>query len=198
MNMDDLFLTDDQLARLTGYRQRAKQVEQLRAQRIPFTLDRAGRPRVASTRLEEIAERQARQKRIVELSEKWRSERKEEQVAARAKRAEEKAKISERMRKTARPVAVKPIRLPPKSLSSATRRARLRQRTPSWSDRREIRSIYEQARRLTQETGEVHHVDHYYPLAGEFVSGLHVPANLKCLPAAANKQKHNKMPEDHQ
>lgn len=47
-----MFLTADELADLTGYRQPARQVEQLRRQRIPFHLNRAGHPKVARAILE--------------------------------------------------------------------------------------------------------------------------------------------------
>jgi hypothetical protein len=38
--MSTLFLTDDELVDLTGYRQPAKQIGQLKAQRIPFHTNR--------------------------------------------------------------------------------------------------------------------------------------------------------------
>lgn len=47
-----MFLTDEELAELTGYRQPLKQAQQLKAQRIPFHLNRAGRPKVARAILE--------------------------------------------------------------------------------------------------------------------------------------------------
>lgn len=50
--MSDLFLTEDELHDLTGYRQPAKQVSHLRAQRIPFHTNKAGHPRVARATLE--------------------------------------------------------------------------------------------------------------------------------------------------
>lgn len=45
--MSTLFLTDDELVDLTGYRQPSKQIGQLKAQRIPFHTNRAGHPKVA-------------------------------------------------------------------------------------------------------------------------------------------------------
>jgi len=50
--MSDLFLSDDELVSLTGYRQSSKQVSHLKAQRIPFHTNRSGRPRVARAALE--------------------------------------------------------------------------------------------------------------------------------------------------
>src|SRR5689334_6010366 len=49
--------------------------------------------------------------------------------------------------------------------------------SPKWRDREKIRAIYEEAQRLTAETGIVHHVDHYYPLQGLLCCGLHVHHN---------------------
>jgi len=78
---------------------------------------------------------------------------------------------------------------------AAARRAAKMQRTPSWlseSDKYEIQCKYDEAERLTRETGTLHHVDHIIPLSGEFVSGLHVPANLQVLTAFANLSKGNR------
>jgi hypothetical protein len=47
-----LFLTDDEVVELTGYRQRRKQVEMLKRQRVPFHLNAAGQPKVARAALE--------------------------------------------------------------------------------------------------------------------------------------------------
>lgn len=47
-----MFLTDKELVELTGYRQFAKQVAHLKAQRIPFHTNKAGHPKVARAVLE--------------------------------------------------------------------------------------------------------------------------------------------------
>lgn len=47
-----MFLTEDELVELTGFRQPAKQCAHLKAQRIPFYTNRAGHPRVARAVLE--------------------------------------------------------------------------------------------------------------------------------------------------
>lgn len=66
--------------------------------------------------------------------------------------------------------------------------------TPSWADRDAINSIYRQAAELTESTGVKHHVDHYYPLRGKMVCGLHVENNLIVITAKQNQEKGNKMP----
>ena len=76
---------------------------------------------------------------------------------------------------------------------SKKRTARL-QRTPPWSDLKEIKCIYEMAAEMTAKTGESWHVDHIVPLQGKLVSGLHVPRNLQLLPAKENLSKHNNFP----
>lgn len=47
-----MFLTDQELIDLTGYRQPAKQVAHLKAQRIPFHTNKCGHPKVARAILE--------------------------------------------------------------------------------------------------------------------------------------------------
>lgn len=76
--------------------------------------------------------------------------------------------------------------------SGKRRQARLVIACPRWADRLAIRDIYRQAR----EMGPGYHVDHYYPLLGERVSGLHVVENLRIITAAENCAKKNKMPID--
>lgn len=71
----------------------------------------------------------------------------------------------------------------------AKRRAAKLSAIPPWADLKAIQKFYE-------ECPEGYHVDHYYPLQGRTVSGLHVLENLKHIPAAENQAKHNKMPEE--
>lgn len=75
-----------------------------------------------------------------------------------------------------------------------------KQACPSWvlesktfCDR--IDRIYERARRLTEETGVMHHVDHIVPTQGKTICGLHVPWNLQVLTASENCSKQNKFLE---
>ena len=91
-----------------------------------------------------------------------------------------------------RPIEQRPPRMPaiPKA-----RAIRLRRATPRWADKREISRVYLQCYRTTLATGEPHHVDHFYPLAGKTVSGLHVHFNLRVIPATHNLSKNAKVPE---
>lgn len=84
-----------------------------------------------------------------------------------------------------------------KGLARVNRRRAIKlNATPEWSDKKICESIYFQARIISKKTGVKHCVDHYYPLQGEHVTGLHVPDNLKIIPSKENYKKGNKMPED--
>lgn len=70
--------------------------------------------------------------------------------------------------------------------------------TPSWADLEKIKSIHERAVELTKQTGVRHEVDHYYPLRGDLVSGLHCHENLQILTRSENARKKNHMPMEAQ
>jgi hypothetical protein len=60
----------------------------------------------------------------------------------------------------------------------------------------QIEEFYKEARRLTEETGVNHVVDHYWPINGKVSCGLHVPWNLRVITQTENDSKGNKEPED--
>lgn len=79
---------------------------------------------------------------------------------------------------------------------SSKRRADEIKATPAWADLDAIRAIYAEAARITAETGVPHHVDHFYPLRGKTVCGLHVETNLRIILGEENVRKQAKMPSE--
>lgn len=77
----------------------------------------------------------------------------------------------------------------------AKRRAAEMQRTPPWADLDAIKAVYLEAQRYADLGLEVH-VDHFYPLRGKTVSGLHVHNNLFVILADDNQRKFNKHPDE--
>jgi len=68
------------------------------------------------------------------------------------------------------------------------------QRTPTWLsefDKLKIQCLYQLAAMRNLESGSSWHVDHIIPLQGKKVSGLHVPNNLRVIPAVDNNRKYN-------
>lgn len=74
----------------------------------------------------------------------------------------------------------------------AKRRAAKLQRTPAWADFKKIEDFFAQAQAAQEFFGNEWHVDHVYPLQGDWVSGLHVHENLQVLPGIENVRKHNR------
>jgi hypothetical protein len=74
---------------------------------------------------------------------------------------------------------------------NAFRYASQTRQCPKWANKREIQKVYLAARRLTVESGVDHEVDHYIPLRGKYVSGLHVHWNLRIVVATENLEKLN-------
>ena len=78
----------------------------------------------------------------------------------------------------------------------AKRRASKKQATPSWltNDHLDhIRQFYSISLAAEQVLGMKFHVDHIIPLQGTTVCGLHVPWNLRVIPAEQNLEKSNKL-----
>lgn len=79
---------------------------------------------------------------------------------------------------------------------NAARRGREIQATPPWADqyKDDFTFIYAERDRISLATGVKHHVDHIYPLRGKDSCGLHVPWNLRIIPAVENLRKRNSPP----
>lgn len=77
----------------------------------------------------------------------------------------------------------------------ARKRANRHRATPRWANSKSIKKIYNEAKRLTKETGVRHEVDHVIPLKSPIVCGLHCEANLRVLPYIENHSKGNKLLE---
>lgn len=73
------------------------------------------------------------------------------------------------------------------------RRAMKTKACPPWADREAIKRIYEIRANMSELDGVEYHVDHFYPLRGKTVSGLHVPDNLRIIPADENYSKGNRI-----
>jgi hypothetical protein len=79
---------------------------------------------------------------------------------------------------------------------SAVSRAQRKNAMPAWANRKAIARIYREARRVTQETGVKHVVDHVIPLSGKYVCGLHVEGNLMVITHEENALKSNKFSDE--
>lgn len=73
------------------------------------------------------------------------------------------------------------------ALTQKRRFASQRSHTPAWANIEKINEIYAYCPKDMQ-------VDHYYPINGEYVSGLHIETNLQYLPRHLNGNKSNKTP----
>jgi hypothetical protein len=87
-----------------------------------------------------------------------------------------------------------------RSFYERTRQANKLNAMPSWlndNEKQQIKDMYERCSEITKTTGIPHHVDHIYPLQGEYSCGLHVPWNLQIISASANSSKKNRIIEAH-
>lgn len=83
---------------------------------------------------------------------------------------------------------------------NAARKTVIKLRTPSWLAEEHcwmIKEIYDLAALRTEVLRLQWHVDHIVPLQGELVSGLHVPWNMRVIPAIENIRKKNKFEVEH-
>jgi len=74
------------------------------------------------------------------------------------------------------------------------RRAAHRRAVPSWLSEEQkdyISKLYRFRRNVSGVVGREYHVDHIIPLRGKNICGLHVPWNLKIIPAKENLVKGN-------
>jgi len=76
------------------------------------------------------------------------------------------------------------------NLSASNRRAKVRNQLPGDADFEKIRQIYAECRRISQETGIPHEVDHIIPISK---GGLHHQDNLQILTLFENRQKGNSL-----
>ena len=79
--------------------------------------------------------------------------------------------------------------------NDAKRHAAKIQRTPAWltiDDLWMLEQAYDLAAMRTKLFGFSWHVDHVLPLQGKYVSGLHVPTNVRVIPGVENVRKANR------
>lgn len=74
---------------------------------------------------------------------------------------------------------------------AASAKAR-RQATPAWVNKKELNTLYKEAKQLTNATGVPHEVDHIIPISNAKVCGLHVKCNLRIITRELNRAKRNK------
>jgi len=127
-------------------------------------------------------------KKNAEYGKKWRAENRDKIIAYRRdpenlKKANERSKAWQKCNKGK-------VRA-----RNRMRKKHVKEATPPWINR-ELRqwiySFYETATILEDTEGIKYHVDHIVPLVNDRVCGLHVPWNLRVIPASENLKKGNK------
>lgn len=83
-----------------------------------------------------------------------------------------------------------------KSASEAKRRARMGSFELTREEDAQVKHIYEQCYHISALFDEKFNVDHFYPLNGKTVCGLHVPWNLRIMRASDNVSKSNSTPTE--
>ena len=76
------------------------------------------------------------------------------------------------------------------------RKEKIKRATPPWANIEDIQRVYDLCRKISEETGVPHEVDHAIPLKGKNVCGLHVFKNLQIVPQTLNRKKSNKFEPD--
>ena len=75
--------------------------------------------------------------------------------------------------------------------SLMARKESVKRATPRWSEPFFFEEAHDLAVRRELFTGIKWHVDHIEPINGRDVCGLHVPANIRVIPASLNTKKHS-------
>ena len=139
--------------------------------------------------------RQANPKKVNAQQAAWRAANPEKTKAFNAKNY-----VKSREKRRVRRVMYRAKNMALFSAYEAKRRAAKREACPAWLSETQllaIRAFYEEATRLTKNTGVAHEVDHIVPLQGRSVRGLHVPWNLQILEKTANISKYNTLCPSH-
>ena len=71
--------------------------------------------------------------------------------------------------------------------------------TPKWisnKEKEQIKNMYSVAEALSRILPEKQSVDHFYPIFGKTVSGLHTISNLRIISHTENMKKKNKHPQE--
>lgn len=76
----------------------------------------------------------------------------------------------------------------------AKRRANRLNATPEWFEKELVDLVYKRCKTLNEMWGTSFQVDHFIPLQGEDVCGLHCWENLQLLDLSLNCSKHNTNP----
>ncbi len=196
--MSDLFLTPDQLHDLTGYVQAAAQIRWLRKNGIAHYVRADGRPMVtvaattdAKRRSEEERERLAFEEHMEKGRKKLEEKARERSVARDSTvRIIPARRISALIRESWAELRARPSRVLKDSAAYARERKQaIRRATPAWANLKAIKSIYQEARRISRAIGIPHHVDHDYPIKGVNICGLHVESNLRIISAIDNVRR---------